>query len=98
MKKILKILGILIVLFLFIIGTTLTWLFSSSGNEFLKNKITQIANEKAPIGLEFTHFKLGFSKYAFSITDKQNLKLHSMATIRFSPLTLMHKFTQLLKT
>ncbi len=57
MKKILKILGILIVLFLFIIGTTLTWLFSSSGNEFLKNKITQIANKKAPIGLEFTHFR-----------------------------------------
>ncbi|WP_301006299.1 MULTISPECIES: AsmA-like C-terminal region-containing protein [Helicobacter] len=75
MKKILKILGILIVLFLFIIGTTLTWLFSSSGNEFLKNKITQIANEKAPIGLEFTHFKLGFSKYAFSITDKQKSQI-----------------------
>lgn len=48
------------------------WLFSASGNEFLKNKITQIANEKAPIGLEFTHFKLDSSSYAFGITDKQS--------------------------
>ncbi|WP_026944275.1 AsmA-like C-terminal region-containing protein [Helicobacter rodentium] len=69
MQKILKYLGIFIVVLLLIVGGILAWLFSSSGNEFLKNKITQIANEQAPIGLEFTHFKLGFNAYAFSITD-----------------------------
>lgn len=75
MKKLLKVLGILIVALLIIIGGVLAWLFSSSGNEFLKNKITQIANEQAPIGLEFTHFKLGFNSYAFSITDKQKSQI-----------------------
>ena len=75
MKKFLKVLGgILIALILIVVGA-LFWLFSSSGNEFLKNKITQIANEQAPIGLEFTHFKLGFSDYAFAITDKQKSQI-----------------------
>ncbi len=75
MKKILKIFGILIVLLLLLVGGVVAWLFSSSGNEFLKNKITQIANEQAPIGLEFTHFKLGFNQYAFSLTDKQKSQI-----------------------
>lgn len=75
MKKILKIFGIFIVLLLLLVGSVLAWLFSSSGNEFLKNKITQIANEQAPIGLEFTHFQLGFNKYAFSLTDKQKSQI-----------------------
>ena len=75
MKKFLKVLGgILIALILIVVGA-LFWLFSSSGNAFLKNKITQIANEQAPIGLEFTHFKLGFSDYAFAITDKQKSQI-----------------------
>lgn len=75
MKKILKYLGIFVVALLLITSGTLAWLFSSSGNEFLKNKIIQIANEKAPIGLEFTHFKLGFNSYAFSLTDKQKSQI-----------------------
>lgn len=75
MKKFLKVLGgILIALILIVVGAFF-WLFSSSGNAFLKNKITQIANEQAPIGLEFTHFKLGFSDYAFAITDKQKSQI-----------------------
>ncbi|MDD6055397.1 MAG: hypothetical protein SOW25_06275 [Helicobacter sp.] len=74
-RKVFKILGIIIVVLVLVIGSTLAWLFSNSGNEFLKNKITQIANQKAPIGLEFTHFKLGFSEYAFALTDKQKSQI-----------------------
>ncbi|CAM2779168.1 AsmA-like C-terminal region-containing protein [Helicobacter burdigaliensis] len=75
MKKLLKILLIFVVSLIIIVGLILAWLFSNSGNEFLKNKITQIANEKAPIGLEFTHFKLKFSTYEFAITDKQKSQI-----------------------
>lgn len=75
MKKFLKIIGGVIVVLLLLVGGVLAWLFSSSGNAFLKDKITEIANEKAPIGLEFTHFNLGFSSYAFAITDKQKSKI-----------------------
>lgn len=75
MKKFLKILLAIIVGLIVIIALILSWLFSESGNEFLKNKITQIANEKAPIGLEFTHFKLKFSTYEFAITDKQKSQI-----------------------
>lgn len=75
MKKFFKILGIIVAVLLIVLGSVLFWLFSSSGNAFLKDKITQIANEKAPIGLEFTHFKLGFGEYAFAITDKQQSQI-----------------------
>lgn len=75
MKKFLKILGGVIIVLLLVVGGLLAWLFSSSGNAFLKDKITEIANQKAPIGLEFTHFNLGFNSYAFAITDKQNSKI-----------------------
>ena len=56
--KFLKYLGIFLVLIIAIVVGIAMWLFSASGNEFLKNKITEIANQQAPIGLEFTHFKL----------------------------------------
>lgn len=66
LKYFLIVLAVVVVL---VIGV-LAWLFSASGNEFLKNKITQIVNEKAPLELKFDHFKLGFSSYAFGISDK----------------------------
>ncbi|TLD84549.1 hypothetical protein LS70_003100 [Helicobacter sp. MIT 11-5569] len=75
MKKFLKIFAAGIVAVLVILFGVTFWLFSSSGNAFLKDKITQIANEQAPIGLEFTHFELGFSSYAFAITDKQKSQI-----------------------
>ena len=75
MKKFFKYLGIFIaIITLAVIGIAM-WLFSESGNEFLKNKITQIANEKAPIGVEFTYFKLDSNSYAFGITDKQKSQI-----------------------
>ena len=75
MKKFFKYLGIFIaIIALAVIGIAM-WLFSESGNEFLKNKITQIANEKAPIGVEFTYFKLDSNSYAFGITDKQKSQI-----------------------
>ncbi|MBX7490668.1 AsmA-like C-terminal region-containing protein [Helicobacter turcicus] len=75
MKKFLKILAISVVGVLVILVGVAFWLFSSSGNAFLKDKITEIANQKAPIGLEFTHFDLGFNSYAFAITDKQKSQI-----------------------
>ena len=75
MKKFFKYLGIFIaIIALAVIGIAM-WLFSESGNEFLKNKITQIANEQAPIGVEFTYFKLDSNSYAFGITDKQKSQI-----------------------
>ena len=73
--KVLKILGITFAVILIILASTIFWVFSNSGNEFLKNTITKIANEKAPIGLEFTHFKLGFRDFAFSLKDKQQSQI-----------------------
>lgn len=73
--KFLKYLGIFLVLIIAIVVGIAMWLFSASGNEFLKNKITEIANQQAPIGLEFTHFKLNSNSYAFSITDKQKSQI-----------------------
>lgn len=75
MKKFFKYLGIFIVVIVLVVIGIAMWLFSASGNEFLKNKITQIANEKAPIGIEFTYFKLDSSSYAFGITDKQKSQI-----------------------
>ncbi len=49
--KVLKILGITFAVILIILASTIFWVFSNSGNEFLKKTITKIANEKAPIGL-----------------------------------------------
>ena len=66
LKYFLIVLAVVVVL---VIGV-LAWLFSASGNEFLKNTITKIANEKAPLELKFDHFKLGYDSYAFSISDK----------------------------
>ncbi len=73
--KVLKILGITFAVILIILASTIFWVFSNSGNEFLKNTITKMANEKAPIGLEFTHFKLGFRDFAFSLKDKQQSQI-----------------------
>ncbi|WP_104721279.1 translocation/assembly module TamB domain-containing protein [Helicobacter mesocricetorum] len=73
--KILKVLGIIFGVILIILASVFFWLFSKSGNDFLKNTITKIVNEKAPIGLEFTHFKLGFSDFAFSLADKQQSQI-----------------------
>lgn len=75
MKKFLKIFAVGIIAILIILACCVLWLFSSSGNAFLKDKITEIANQKAPIGLEFTHFELDFNSYAFALTDKQNSKI-----------------------
>ncbi|MDY2584410.1 AsmA-like C-terminal region-containing protein [Helicobacter sp.] len=75
MKKVLTIFAVGIVGILAIVVGAVFWLFSSSGNAFLKDKITQIVNEKAPVGLEFTHFNLGFRSYAFAMTDQQNSKI-----------------------
>ena len=73
--KILKIVLYVFVFWLIMIFGVLTWLFSDSGNTFLKNKITEIVNKEAPIGLEFTHFKLDFGSYAFAITDSADSKI-----------------------
>lgn len=73
--KILKIILYVVVLLLVMIIGVVAWLFSDSGNTFLKNKITEIANKEAPIGLEFTHFKLDFGSYAFVITDNADSKI-----------------------
>lgn len=75
MKRFFKILfGVILIALLLIVGGV-SWLFSKNGNAFLQDKITQIANQRAPIGLVFTEFKLGINSYAFTITDKQESQI-----------------------
>ena len=95
--KALKYLGIVLVVLVVLVGGILAWLFSASGNEFLKNKITQIANEKAPIELSFEYFKLGWNSYAFSLSDKAKSQVAIEGSYSLLTLNTQAKITGVIK-